>query len=232
MGDVVDVRPAIEGLESSSVRELVRQEFYRLAMSRGIARTGDIIDGLGGHGLTRPSGARMSGMIGRIDDLVELPNGWIASIADRASSGLTRYIRRMLAVYVRLPVALATAQLGVRKPAYRELDEAALAAFVIAHPDFVLDGERIVARLGLHLSENDELSRDERVIHQAIRDARVPLSSHQIERHTRRHAKVAPNHLKTALRESVVIVNLGDGTFDALQPSERIKSWVLGQASR
>lgn len=219
------------GLESAAVRERIGAEFYQLAQGTGLARADELIRDLGEQRIVQVGPVQLRSILGRIDGLVELPDGWIASVADRTRSPLTRFLRRMVAVYHNLPLDLATAQLKRQKVAYAALTDDQVRLFVSQHPDLDIVDDRIRARNGFGLKEGDELARDERVIHQAIRDARKPLTEASILAHTRYGAVVAPMKLKTELRESCVLVPMGDGTFDALQPSTRIRDFVLSGAA-
>lgn len=215
------------GLESAAVRARIEAEFYRLAQGTGLARVDELIRELGDGRIVQVGPVQLRSILGRIDGLVELPDGWIASVADRSRSPLTKFLRRMVAVYHNLPLDLATAQLKRQKAAYAALAESQVRAFVSEHPDLDIVDDRIRARAAFGLKETDELSRDERVIHQAIRNARKPLTEASILAHTRYGAVVSPMKLKTELRESCVLVPMGDGTFDALQPSTRLRQFVL-----
>ena len=170
---------------------------------------------------------QLRSILGRMDDLVELPGGWIASAAERGKSPLTRYLRRMVAVHHNLPVDVATAQLKRQRAAYGPLTETDLMAFVEGHRDFAVTNGRIRCRSGLGLRETVELGREERLIHEAIRDAGKPLAKDDIHRYTRHHARLSPVQLRAALAESCVLVPLGDGRYEALQPSSRLREIVL-----
>lgn len=218
------VEPARMGVESQGVRDGIAAEFDRLALGAGLIGADDFVRELRAQRIVEVGRVQLRSILGRMDELVELPGGWIA---ERGRSPLTRYVRRMLAVHHNLPVDVATLQLKRQRASYAALTEADLAAFVERHRDLEVANGRIRSRSGLGLRESVELGREERLIHEAIRDAGKPLAKDEVQRFTRHHARLSPVQLRTALAESCVIVPLGDGRYEALQPSSRLREIVL-----
>lgn len=215
------------GVESQGVRDRIAAEFDRLAQGSGVVGADDFVRELRTQRIVQVGRVQLRAILGRMDDLVELPGGWIASVGERGKSPLTRYLRRMLAVHHNLPVDVATVQLKRQRASYTPLTGADLAAFIASHGDVTLDNGRIRCRIGLGLRESNELGRAERLIHEAIRDAGRPLAKDEVPRFIRHHAKLSPVQLSTALAESCVLVPLGDGRYEALQPSSRLRAIVL-----
>ncbi len=230
-GDLVThaagAEPVRPGVESQGVRDRISAEFDRLAQGSGVVSADDFLRELRTQQIVQVGRVQLRAILGRMDDLVELPGGWIASAGERGKSPLTRYLRRMLAVHHNLPVDVAMIQLKRQRAAYAALTETDLAAFVEGHRDLTRDSGRIRCRTGLGLRESNELGREERLIHEAIRDAGKPLTRDEVQHFTRHHARLLPVHLRTALAESCVLVPLGDGRYEALQPSSRLRDIVL-----
>jgi len=221
-----------DGPESPAVRQRVADAFAHLAGSTGIASEDDLVRWLTVEHAVQVGPERLRAMLGGHDHLVVLPTRLIASTADRRKSPLTRYLRRLIAVCPGgLAIDVATIQLRRAQPGYAVLTMEHVRAFAAAHPDLDVALDRLLPRTGLLLRPEEELGEIERRVHEAIRDAGRPLSSEGILRHTRHRAKLPPTALKSCLRESCVLVTTGDGRYEALQPSSRLRAMVLAQAS-
>nr|MBA3276048.1 hypothetical protein [Chloroflexia bacterium] len=83
MGDLSDDDSGrSSGLESAAVRERIGEEFYRLAQGTGLARSDELIRELGDRRIVQVGPVQLRSILTRIDGLVELPDGWIATVAD------------------------------------------------------------------------------------------------------------------------------------------------------
>jgi hypothetical protein len=209
--------------ESRAVRYRITDIFYRVAGATGAISERDFLLALGSDRGVAVHGGNLPGIVSHIDELVRLPGGVYASVAGKAKSPLVRYLRRLLSVCPGgLPVDIVSIQLVRRLPAYRELDTADLLAFAEAHPELVPSGDRIRPRPGVVFRLEDELGEHERRVHEAIRDADMPLTADQIGQFTRHRAKIPPTSLRVLLRESVVLVTCPDGRVDTLRPSTHL----------
>ncbi|MDQ3442405.1 MAG: DUF262 domain-containing protein [Chloroflexota bacterium] len=153
--------------------------------------------------------------------LAYLPAGFVAHVGDRSVSHLTRVLRKMTVVHPDLPVALATAQLARTEPRYRELDYASFASLIDQHSEFERSGVKLVAAGGRALIKRSELNTNERQVHDAIVKAGRALSAADVPLYMEGRGEPTAREVQEVLETSSVIVTVGGGRYDALQPSRR-----------